>query len=236
MKQGRKRQKSGNKFWNEEYADGAHLALSDTPSEDLIKFLRWLTDEYKGNFLDSRSSVLDLGTGNGRNLIYLHISYGVHGTGYDISDKAIAQAKEKSAGMPLTYESRSVAGDLGVPDGSQELVLDMMTSHHLDAAQRGALRREAARVLGHNGWLYLKTFFRDDDLHARRLIKENPALEEGSYIHPESGMAEHTFTEEELRAELEPYFKIYKIIPSNRHFINGRAGKRRSISVYAQKK
>ncbi|MES2953092.1 MAG: class I SAM-dependent methyltransferase [Patescibacteria group bacterium] len=235
MKPGAKRQKAGSKFWNAEYADGAHLALSDTPSEDLIKFLRWLTDEYKGNFLAHNSSVLDLGVGNGRNLIYLAKNFGVSGVGYDISEEAIAQAKQKSEGLNLSYEVRSVVGNLSVPESSQSLVLDMMTSHHLTKEARAHLRAEAARVLEPGGWLYLKTFFRDDDLHARRLLKESPAKEEGSYIHPDSGMAEHVFTQMELRAELSPHFKIYKMNPSHRHFINGRAGKRRSISVYAQK-
>ena len=43
----------------------------------------------------------------------------------------------------------------------------------------------------------------------------------------------HVFTEEEIRADLVPYFVIEKIVKSHRH--RGPAAKRRSMSVYAQK-
>ncbi|MEK7152305.1 MAG: class I SAM-dependent methyltransferase, partial [Patescibacteria group bacterium] len=61
----------GKTFWNKEYRQGEHLALSTRESEDLIKFTLWLKREYGGDFLNPSDSVLDLGCGNGRNLIYL---------------------------------------------------------------------------------------------------------------------------------------------------------------------
>lgn len=227
--------RKGHTFWNKEYKRGDHLALSTNPSEDLIKFTRFLLREHGHAYLNPLASVLDLGCGNGRNLIYLAKEFGVRGTGYDISSEAISQAKAASTDLPLTYEVRSIAGVLGVPDTSQTLVLDMMASHYLNQQDREVLRNEILRVLKPDGWLFFKTFLRDEDRHAKRLLNEHPAQEEGSYVHPEIGVAEHVFTEEEITELLEPAFTLHKTIKSHKHLRGGRAWKRRSICVYAQK-
>lgn len=227
------------KFWDKEYKGNSgqnkHLALSNNPSEDLIKFTRWLSRNSESNVLTSRSSVLDLGCGNGRNLIYLAKTYGVKGVGYDISNEAVNQATQLSKGLSLEYEARSIAGTLTVEDQSQDLVLDMMTSHFLNQEERVVLSKEIARVLKRGGWLYFKTFLRDEDIHAERLLRQNPAEEKGSYIHPKIGVAEHVFTEAEIEEMLKDNFIIHKMLRSHRHREKGHAGKRRSISIYAER-
>src|SRR3989344_2897424 len=219
-------------FWNKEYKKGAHLAISSTPSEDLQKFLRWFSREHKNQLLSSRSSVLDLGCGNGRNLVHLAKEFGVKGSGIDTSREAIAQAKKMSAGLSLSYVVQSIGLPLPVPDQSQDLVLDMMTSHFLNKKERANLYKEIARVLKPNGWLFLKTFLLDEDRHAARLLREHPAEESGSYIHPEFGGVEHVFTEEEIREDLALYFEVEKTTKSHQH--KGPRGKRRSMSIYAR--
>lgn len=227
--------KRGKEFWNAEYKHGHHLTLSENPSEDMIKFTRFLERQSGRVYLNPISSVLDLGCGNGRNLIYLSETFGMRGVGYDISAEAIEIAKKLSTGFPIEYHTRSIIGALGLPDKSQTLILDMMTSHFLKLKERENLLRELIRVLRPDGWLFLKTFLLDEDEHAERLLKENPADEAGSYIHPKIGVAEHVFTEDEIRKVLEPYFTIHKIEKSHRHRASGKAFKRRSMSVYAQK-
>lgn len=237
-KQGRK--KTGRGFWEKEYGEKGrkHLALSANPSEDLVKFTRWLKREHGRAYLNPASSVLDLGCGNGRNLIHLSRSFGIHGTGYDISSEAVAQAKSASTGLPLAYEARSIEGTIPLPDHSQTIVLDMMTSHFLNAEERAFLLIEIERILKENGWFFFKTFLLDEDTHAKRLLREHPAPEAGSYIHPKIGVAEHVYTEQEICEALEKHFIIHKVSKSHRH-LAGRGGavlKRRSISIYAQKK
>ncbi|MBI2045871.1 MAG: methyltransferase domain-containing protein [Parcubacteria group bacterium] len=246
----RKQKRQASSFWEKEYKSGEHLALSTSASEDLQKFTRWLSREndnktlrYIERFLPvnkystTKASVADLGTGNGRNLIYLAETFGMKGTGFDISREAIEQAKiaSKNKNLPLEFFVRSIAEPIPLPDNSQDIVLDMMTSHFLNNSERAILLSEIARILKPGGFLFFKTFLLDEDIHAARLLREHPAGEPGSYIHPEIGKAEHVFTENEIVALFSHYFTIRKITKSHRHKIKGHAAKRRSISVYAEK-
>ena len=231
----KKRQVHGATFWDQEYTDPKYLKLSDKESEDLAKFTRWLIRRERGDILTEDRSVLDVGCGNGRNLIYLAQEFGLTGIGVDISSAAIAQAKIASKAHKISYTVGSAADKISAEDDSQSLALDMMTSHFLDKEGREQLRDELFRVLAPGGFLFMKTFLKDKDLHTARLIKEKPGPEEGSYIHPVMGVAEYVYSEEELVAFLEEKFIVHKIYRSHKHAFKGRARKRRTISIYAEK-
>lgn len=231
----KKRKQHGATFWDSEYANPTHLKLSDAPSEDLVKFTRWLQRQPTEIEDTKAGAVLDVGCGNGRNLIFLAREFGMSGTGYDISTAAIAQAVRASQGLPLIYQSRSIAGALNLPDDSQALALDMMTSHFLSVAERLTLRDELYRVIAPGGYLFMKTFLKDGDLHSARLLSEAPAAEADTYIHPVIGVAEYVYSEEGLVSFLGEKFLIKKIYRSHKHAWRGQAGKRRTITVYAQK-
>jgi len=230
-----KRKRGGASFWDEEYRTGKHLALSDEPSEDLLKFTRFLERAYNGAYLTKTSQALDLGAGNGRNLIYLARQFGTSGTGFDISGEAVSQAKRKSEAekLPLVFTVRSIAEPIPLPDESQDLVLDMMTSHFLNESERANLLKEIYRVLKPGGWFFYKTFLLDDDPHAARFLKDYPTGETGTYLHPHIGRPEHVATETEIYDRLAGLFDIQKVSRSHRH--RAANPKRRSISVYAQK-
>ena len=231
-----KRKKHGQTFWDSEYASGGqHLALSDEESEDLAKFTRWISRQKGEGPVSKHTNVLDLGCGNGRNLIFLANEFGAHGTGFDTSTAAIAEAKRAAEGLPLQFEARSIAGELTFENDSQDLVLDMMTSHFLNAAEREHLRNEIHRVLRPGGWLFMKTFLLDDDLHSVRLLKDYPTDEPGTYIHPVIGVPEHVYSEEELMEFMGEKFLIHKIYRSHKHRSHGKARKRRTVSIYVQK-
>lgn len=223
------------KFWNDEYKSGKHLQLSDEPAEDLEKFCRWQERNYGRRFLNPLSLALDLGSGNGRNLIYLAQNYNVRGIGYDISDVAIKQAEAASKELPIKYEVRSIEGVLGLKDNSATFVLDMMTSHFLREKEREMLRSEILRVLKPGGWFFFKSFLADQDMHVRRLLKENPADEADAYIHPELGVYEHVWTEQSLHDFFSPHFNIHKLERSHKHIKDGKANKRRTIVAYLEK-
>lgn len=235
MEKPTKKRPNSQKFWDSEYKEGGHLAMSTEESEDMVKFTRFLEREFGRKYLNPLASVLDLGCGNARNLIYLARTFGIRGAGYDISSQAISQARKGSEGLPLVYGVQSISEPIPLPDSSQTIVLDMMTSHFLNREERLHLVDEIKRVLKPGGWLFFKTFLLDEDNHAARLLRDHPADEPGSYIHPKIGVAEHVFTEDEIIEMLGDEFYIHKITKSQRHKAHGSGAKRRSISVYAQK-
>jgi SAM-dependent methyltransferase len=227
-------------FWNKEYKTSEHLALSMNVSEDLEKFTNWMEREHGRTYLNPVARIVDIGTGNGRNIIYMSNNYGMHGTGYDISEVAIKEAEVNKEDLPLTFAVRSMTEPLPEKDNSVTLVLDMMSSHFLHQAEREALRAEIVRVLKPGGWLFFKSFLADEDLHSKRLLKEHPSDEPGGYIHPKIGVHEHVWTEDEAVAFFEPYFAIHKVVKSHKHINRGKIGderawKRRTFSMYLQK-
>ncbi len=231
----KKRKVHGATFWDKEYTNPEHLKLSTVESGDLAKFMRFLERQKNEIVLQKGVSALDAGCGNGRNLIYLANEFGMKGIGVDISAAAIAQARRASQKLPITYHVGSAGTALPAADASQALVLDMMTSHFLNKTERVNLRDELHRVLIPGGFLFMKTFLKDEDLHTARLLKDHPGEELGSYIHPVMGVAEYVYTEDELVAFLSEKFIIRKIYRSHRHAVKGGAGKRRTISIYAEK-
>lgn len=231
----KKRKVHGATFWDKEYTNPEHLKLSTNESEDLAKFTRWLERRKRVDLLTENESVIDVGCGNGRNLIFLHQQYGLSGFGVDISSAAISQAKKASADMNISYQVGSAADNLPVENESQALALDMMTSHFLNHDGRYQLREELFRVLKPGGFLFMKTFLKDGDLHTSRLLDEFPGAEENTYIHPVMGVAEFVYSEEELMAFLGERFIIRKVYRSHKHVSRGKARKRRTISVYAEK-
>lgn len=234
------RKKKPNKFWNKEYLKAEHLQISRTASEDLDKFCRFLERESGHTYLNTRAQVLDAGCGNGRNIIYMADHFGIQGLGIDSSLEGVEQArkyaKEVGVNERVKFEKRSITEPLPLPDRSQTIVLDMMVSHVLKAAERDAFLKEIVRVLRTDGWLFFKTFLLEEDRNAKRLLRDHPGTEPGSYLHPEIGVEEHVFTEEEIVELLEPYFTLHKIAPSHKHLKYGQAHKRRSVCVYAQMK
>lgn len=235
--------KKGRGFWDTEYKkarksgpQGPHLTLSDEPAEDLMKFTRWLEREHGKRFLNVTAQALDLGCGNGRNLVFLAKEFGMRGVGYDISKVAIESAKKAAEGLPLKFSVRSLAEPIPLPDTSVTIALDMMSSHVLKKVEREALRSEILRVLRPEGWLFFKSFLLEEDAHAKRLLREYPGPEEGMYIHPEIGVPEYVWTEEGVREFFEPYFTIHRIEKSFKHrHADGSAWKRRTLSVYLEK-
>lgn len=230
-----KKKTHGTTFWDNEYKNADHLKLSTDHSEDLEKFTRYIIRAKRGDILAMDASVLDVGCGNGRNVIYLAREFRLKGIGYDISAQAIEQAKQASTDFDLTYEARSIAGLLTVPDNSQSLVLDMMTSHFLNKKEREFLRDEIYRVLIPGGFLFMKTFLADEDLHTRRLLRDFPGKELGAYVHPVIGVDEYVYTLEALTEFLSEKFIVHKIYKSHRHVLKGKARKRRTVSIYVEK-
>ena len=237
-------------FWNKEYQTGEHLAMSTEPSGDMLTFVKWVQRNSEWPPFPKNGLIIDAGCGNGRNIVPLCGEYNMRGIGIDISGTAIEQAKAMSKEKGITkvepdakvekkerikFYVQSLAEKIPAEDQSVDVFLDMMTGHFLKEDERKEYVKEVARVMKPYGWMFFKTFVLDSDSHAIRLIKENPAGEHNSYIHPRIDVYEHVFTDDEIIELFSPYFKIYKMIKSYKHIKDGKAYKRRTISVYMEK-
>jgi len=230
-------------FWDNEYSiyGGDKFTLSTEPSEDLVKFTRWLAREYKGQEpLNKETKFIDAGCGNGRNSFFLSENFGCTGLGYDISSKAIESAnkKLKTKKLPLKFIEQNLNHMIPVGDNSQDLVIDAIASHVLRKEERDFFKSEVLRVLSSGSYYFLKSLLLDDDSHAKSMIKDfgGNAGEENSYIHPSMGIFEHVPTERELTEFYEKDFFIDKVERSFAHRVNGRANKRRYIVMYLRKR
>lgn len=223
------------RFWDKEYKNPAHIALSGEPSGDFLTFVRWAEKNAEWHPFPKGGIILDIGCGNGRNIIALAKEAGMKGYGFDISEEAIRQAKKSAEDLPIKFEVRNAAKELLLPDASVDVVLDMMTSHFLKKEEREKLLKEILRVLKPYGWLFFKSFLLEGDQHALRMLKEHPAGEANTYIHPHIGGSEYVATEKSLREFFSPHFKIHKLIKSYKHVKDGKAWKRRTASLYLEK-
>jgi ubiquinone/menaquinone biosynthesis C-methylase UbiE len=225
-------------FWNDEYKDPGYFALSTVVSADLEKWVRWMQKEYGKDVFRPGLTVLDLGCGNGRNLVYLCKQFGMKGIGYDISEEGIKQARAAALEENIQAEFfvQSIGDPIPVSDGSADIVLDMMTSHFLKEDERLKYRAELLRVLQPGGFLFFKSFYAPGDFHTKNLLKDHSAGEQNAYIHPKMKVYEYTWTDDAINQFFGQYFTLLKKEVSHRHFNKGKPNKRRSIVCYFEKK
>lgn len=227
-------------FWNKEYKDAQFFTLSDESSADLQKFCRWLTNEFGEDYFHQDLFVLDAGCGNGRNLLWLNEMFRVRGLGYDLSEVAIAQARNKAQnqkwGSKIKFEVHSLADLIDLPNQSVDLLLDMMASHFLKEAERKVFFAEVARVLKPNGVLFFKSFYALGDKHAKELIDRQSAGEKNAYIHPKMKVYEYVWTDEALAETFGSDFILKQKFLSHKHNLRGKPNKRRSVTCYFEKK
>ncbi len=247
-------------FWNKEYSDPRHLTMSDEASSDMETFERWAIRNAEWHPFPKGGVVLDVGCGNGRNLIQMCSSYDMKGVGFDISNVAVELAqksqdrveKEKGKKISIDWSVQSAGEPLPVEDESVDVVIDAMSTHFLRDRERALYIKELIRITKPFSWVFFKTFVLDGDIHAKHLIKNHPdpglqivddegkiittePPERNSYVHPKIGVYEHVWTEQDIYDTFVPYFKIHKMIKSYKHIKDGKAFKRRTISVYMER-
>ena len=197
-------------LWESEYREKQGIPSSRTmfPSRALKKF--WESEEL--NDLNMNNA-LDVGSGLGRNSIYMAQNGVKNVVGVEIVDYAIERARQEVKQLELQnkikFINKSIGNPLPFENQSFDLIVDMMVMHLLNESERTVYFSEVQRLLRPNGYFVFYTIAANSEA-AKALFKSNPGPEANSYIIPQSGMVEKAFTDEELKTSL-PELEIVRL-------------------------
>ncbi len=193
--------------WEREYQNPLLVSLGDEPQKALIECLKFLRRKRGVVFEGLR--VLDLGSGVGKNSIYL-AAKGSRVTGLELSPTAIGISKERAAkeGVKVDFIAANIGRPYAFPDASFDLILDIMSSNSLNEKERRTYLEESHRVLAPGGHMIMRGLCKDGDKNAKELIKRSPGRERDTYVMPEMGLTERVFTREDFLTAYSPYFTV----------------------------
>lgn len=237
--------------WEKEY-ENKNLVGGDKPALSFRVFAKWLRKERKKldlianpSFAFQGVNVLDLGSGEGKNALYL-AERGAHVIGIEIAQNAIAHAQQKAdekkrelkvAEGSIEYREGSIGDAYKISDNSIDLVLDVTSSNSLNEQQRETYVNESKRVLKDGGYMFVRALCKDSDQNAKQLIADHPGIEKDTYKLPEVGITERVFTEQDIKELYSQHFTIIKL-EKEFHYtrIGDRSYKRGFWVMYLQKK
>ncbi len=231
--------------WEREYANPTFLTLDNEPQKDTTRFARYVKDTLRKRFPDSEMnwsgmSVLDLGSGTGRNTNYF-AELGTTAFGIELSSTAVRQAKKDAEQRSLTHKVKFIEGTMGekfpFEDNQFDIVIDVTSSNSLTEKEREIYLKEVYRVLKKDGFFFVKALAKDGDQHAKYLIAHNPGKEKDTYIIPEQGIQERVFTKQDFISTYSPFFTIDEMDKKTTYTRFGdRSFKRNFWIVYMSKK
>jgi SAM-dependent methyltransferase len=196
--------------WEREYQDPVLVTMSDEPQRALLDYLKFL--RRKRGFIVQGARVLDLGSGVGKNALYL-AGQGSDVVAVELSQTAHRVAQERARELKLTVDFR--LGNIGAPypfpDESFDLILDIMSSNSLSEQERAVYVRESHRVLKPGGHLIVRGLCRDGDKNAQALLRMFPGPERDTYVMPEMQLTERVFTREDFLATYTPLFTVIEL-------------------------
>lgn len=221
--------------WDKEYQDPQLITGKDGPRSDLKQYLKYLKKEKKVK--PKGLSVLDLGSGTGRNGNFL-AEKGARVVGLEISDTAlwISKSRARYRGLDAEY----LKADIGKPyvflDSSFDLVIDVMCSNSLNEEERTVYLSEVARVLNRGGYFFVRALAKEGDKNAKNLLEKSPGSEGDTYINQDMNLTERIFTEVDFRALYGEYFEIQKLFKKTNYApFKGQPYKRNYWLAYMKK-
>jgi SAM-dependent methyltransferase len=222
------------KNWDKEYSEKRLITGSDKPQAVFLKYLRQLK---KSGVDTHKLSVLDLGSGAGRNSNYL-ASLGCAVTGMEISGNAIsiAQKRAQEMGIKVEYIKHSIGAPYPFTDSSFDLIIDVTSSNSLSESERDVYLKEVRRVLKSDGHFFIRALLKDGDKNAKKLLDKFPGPEKDTYKLPEIGITERVFSERDFVELYGSVLKIEKVIKTSSYAnVGGVSYKRNYLIGYMQK-
>jgi len=194
--------------WEKEYKNPKMITNSDEPQACFKDFVKWLRRKQGVDL--AGLSVLDLGSGTGKNSIYLAMRES-QAHGIELSKKAVEISNERAEkeGVKINFIQGSFGESFPFPENSFDLVLDITSSNSLDEKEREIYLKEVARVLKPGGYMFVRALCKDADKNALTLLKTNPGKEHDTYILPELGLHERVFSRADF---IEMYSKDFEIL------------------------
>ena len=195
--------------WEREYRNSKLLTKENKPQSDIIRFVKFLKKTNTGIIT---GTVLDLGSGTGRNSFYF-AEIGAKVIGFEISKTAldIAQNNAKEAGLDIEYKKQSIGETFPLENESIDIVLDVTSSNSLTEVEREVYLSETHRVLKIGGYFFIKALCKDGDQNAKELLKQFPGKEKDTYIMPGLGVTERVWTKDDFISTYSKYFTILNL-------------------------
>ncbi|KKQ54577.1 MAG: Methyltransferase [Candidatus Falkowbacteria bacterium GW2011_GWC2_38_22] len=198
------------KIWEQEYRNPQLVTKDSKPQACTLRFLKFLR---KQGFVFENSSVLDLGSGTGRNANHIAGVYGARVVGMEFSGTAVklAKARAQESDLSVDYRQASIGEKFSFTDKSFDIILDITSSNSLNRNEREIYLAECARVLKDDGYFFVRALSLEGDVNAKNLLKKFSGTEAGTYVMPGIGLCEKVFTREEIIELYQKYFTILKM-------------------------
>ncbi len=195
-------------IWEKEYQQPKLLAPTDKPQKDSLKFFKYLRKKQDVK-LEDGPTILDIGSGNGRNANYL-ASMGAKVSGIEISPTAVRMAEDaaRDEHLRVDYVRGSFGEKFPFDDNTFDIAIDVTSSNSLNEMERSTYIQELHRTLKPGGYVLLKTLCLEGDKNAKNLLKQSPGPEKHTYKMKEIGLVERVFTRQEIQDIYTPYFDI----------------------------
>ncbi len=209
--------KSSQQAWEAEYSS-KRLMTGQKPAKSFLNWIKHvvLTKGLRGQTEKlSGMSVLDLGSGEGKNALFL-ADMGASVSCIELATNAVTTTIQRAKQEQLDNRISVTHGSIGVPywfpDEAFDLILDVTSSNSLSESERQIYLSESARVLKPDGMMFVRALCRDGDSNAKMLLQLHPGVEHDTYMQPDWGLVERVFTESDIRALYEQYFTIEKLV------------------------
>ncbi|MBI2641899.1 methyltransferase domain-containing protein [Candidatus Roizmanbacteria bacterium] len=197
------------KIWELEHQHSTSLPTlaSKKPSSFVIKFLRYL----RSKSLHFPLKTVDVGSGKGRNAIYLaKEGYSVYAIGYiqftlDIIGK---EAKRQDCERNIHLYKNAIDRKWPFRNNFFDLAIDCFSSIDIETRKgRIIYKTELLRTLKPGGYALVTVVSANDEIE-RGLMKKYPGKEKNSVIWPHNGKFQKNYDERELR----DFYKEFQIL------------------------